>query len=634
MKKISTLIIISAFLFYQGRTFAQNTGINTNGATPDVSAMLDVDVSALAANNKKGLLIPRVALISAADATTIPTPATSLLVYCTGTGGLSPAGYYYNSGTSGSPAWVQLIPGGGNAGTEWLLAGNTLTGTLPSTPNEWIGTTNAADFLIKTATITQLRVRSTGTVFITNDVSIADNSVPNERLRVLDGTGNRTAVGIVNNVLTTGTALNISSTSTGPGGAITQTDKLINLARSGANSFASHTSYGIYSSVANTGATSTDIAGYFTSSGATNNYAIIVPSGGGSVGIGTSAPTDQLQITQNFQIPATTSTTGIINQGGNAAANRFIHTYGTGNLFIGLGAGNFTTTGSGFNVGIGTSALASLTTVPATDNTAVGYQASMSDLQGSANVAIGYQALRANDNGSQNTAVGAQALLNNIHPLVNQGAWNTATGTNTLNVNTIGTYNSSYGCYSDVGSNNLNNATAIGSNAICNASTKVRLGDATVTVVEGQVAYTFPSDGRFKFNVKEEVKGLEFIVKLRPVTYQFDTKKFDQFLMKNMPDSVQRRRIDEKDYIASTNIIHSGFIAQEVEKSTRECSFTFDGISAPKDENGNYGVAYSQFVVPLVKAVQELNSKNEEQQKIIEELQREINSLKDKTGGK
>ena len=83
---------------------AQNIGINPTGAAPDNSAGLDVNFT------NKGLLIPRVALTSALDNVTIPSPANSLLVYNTGTGGLTPAGYYYNAGTPGTPNWVQLLP--------------------------------------------------------------------------------------------------------------------------------------------------------------------------------------------------------------------------------------------------------------------------------------------------------------------------------------------------------------------------------------------------------------------------------------------------------------------------------------------------------------------------------------------
>ncbi|MBI3502158.1 MAG: hypothetical protein HY063_10210 [Bacteroidetes bacterium] len=49
------------------------------------------------------------------------------------------------------------------------------------------------------------------------------------------------------------------------------------------------TGYGIWSEV--TGASTTNIAGYFSATGGTNNYALIVPASSGIVGIGTVAPT-------------------------------------------------------------------------------------------------------------------------------------------------------------------------------------------------------------------------------------------------------------------------------------------------------------------------------------------------------
>lgn len=89
---------------------AQNVALNTSGNSPDVSAMLDI------VHSSKGLLIPRVALVSTTDAVTVPTPATSLLVYntnasLTGTNAAG-TGYYYNSGTSGSPVWIKLAEQG------------------------------------------------------------------------------------------------------------------------------------------------------------------------------------------------------------------------------------------------------------------------------------------------------------------------------------------------------------------------------------------------------------------------------------------------------------------------------------------------------------------------------------------
>ncbi len=125
MKKMNLVSILACLLIIVNTgSYSQNVGINTSGSAPDPSALLDIDATGL--TPKKGVLIPRVALASTSDGVTISNPATSLLVYNTGTG-LSSAGYYYNSGTSGSPVWVQLItPVSSNPlGSFFTFAGTT-----------------------------------------------------------------------------------------------------------------------------------------------------------------------------------------------------------------------------------------------------------------------------------------------------------------------------------------------------------------------------------------------------------------------------------------------------------------------------------------------------------------------------
>ena len=63
-------------------------------------------------------------------------------------------------------------------------------------------------------------------------------------------------------------------------------------------------------------------------------------------------------------------------------------------------------------------------------------------------------------------------------------------------------------------SGNLNNATAIGANAVVNASNKIRLGNTAVTVIEGQVAFTAVSDKTKKENF-QLVDGEEVLGKIR-----------------------------------------------------------------------------------------------------------------------
>ena len=169
MKNLTNLFIaaVLTFNFITLQTFncfAQNIGINSTGVNPDNSAMLDI------LSTTKGLLIPRVALASSTTTITIASPATSLLVYNDGTGGLSPAGYYYNAGNTTSPLWVQLL-NGGTPGTAWMLTGN--AGTTASTAaygatvnNNFIGTTDAKDFTFATNNLERMRITSAGNVGI------------------------------------------------------------------------------------------------------------------------------------------------------------------------------------------------------------------------------------------------------------------------------------------------------------------------------------------------------------------------------------------------------------------------------------------------------------------------------------
>ena len=80
--KRSRLFWIASLLMmlpFSGEGFAQSVGVFTK--TPDASAALDVDVSTLPANGKKGILLPRVQLTGKTDRTTIPNPAVGLVVY-------------------------------------------------------------------------------------------------------------------------------------------------------------------------------------------------------------------------------------------------------------------------------------------------------------------------------------------------------------------------------------------------------------------------------------------------------------------------------------------------------------------------------------------------------------------------
>lgn len=321
------------------------------------------------------------------------------------------------------------------------------------------------------------------------------------------------------------------------------------------------------------------------------------------------------------------NTTGFGNTAMGVSALR-LNTTGEANTATGAGALQNNTTGiqntatgggalfsntTGFNnTATGNAALYYNTT--GRENAAMGNHALHFNTIGNYNVAWGTDALLTNTSGNDNTATGTEALRNN-----STGSRNTSVGLSAGSVNTTGSNNSFIGSFANASSGDLTNATAIGSTAIVNQSNKVRIGNVSVTVIEGQVAYTFPSDGRFKTNITENIKGLDFIMKLRPVAYNFQTSKYDAYLKAGQPESISLTT--QPDYTESENLRHNGFIAQEVEQAAKDAGFEFDGLVIPKTSKDYYGLSYSQFVVPLVKAVQE-------QQQIIQQLKKEIEVLK------
>ncbi len=295
---------------------------------------------------------------------------------------------------------------------------------------------------------------------------------------------------------------------------------------------------------------------------------------------------------------------------------------GTGNAFLGSHAGF--NCKSNNNVAIGREALFTATTT--SQNIAIGYQALYSATAGN-NVAIGYAALTASTGGAYNTANGFSTLISNT-----SGFGNSAFGSSSLGTNTTGTYNTALGYGADVSANNLTNATAIGNSATVDASNKVRVGNINVSSIGGQVTWTSFSDGRIKQDIRENVPGLSFINLLRPVTYHFNLAK--EYELMGRKDTMQWQG---KNDIEKMNF--TGFVAQDVDAAAKKIDYDFSGV----DKSGKImGLRYAEFVVPLVKAVQELSKKNEElgmkneelkanatnQKKVNEELKKDIADLK------
>jgi hypothetical protein len=128
---------------------------------------------------------------------------------------------------------------------------------------------------------------------------------------------------------------------------------------------------------------------------------------------------------------------------------RFAHSFGTNNTFLGASAGNTVLTGTN-NTGVGASALLSSTT--GGFNSAFGVNALQFNTMGGSNAAFGINALQFNTTGNNNAAFGESALN------ANTASGNSAFGQQALFSNTTGSLNSAFGLHvlfsNTTGSNN------------------------------------------------------------------------------------------------------------------------------------------------------------------------------------
>jgi len=251
-----------------------------------------------------------------------------------------------------------------------------------------------------------------------------------------------------------------------------------------------------------------------------------------------------------------------------------------------------TTDAAEYNLAIGATALESITS--GDNNTAVGHDTLSDNTEGYWNTATGAWALGLNTTGFWNTATGAGALYYN-----NTGIYNTASGVNALLSNTTGTYNTAIGYAADVASEDLTNATAIGNGASVSESNKIRLGDSNVVVIEGQVAFSASSDRRLKKDITNTKYGLKTILELVPVDYQ----------------------------LKSNDLFQVGFIAQDLKPILPEA---ITGIEGDLAKGETLGVTYTTLIPVLTKAIQEQQALIDAQNKVIQQLQKDMLILKQK----
>jgi len=477
------------------------------------------------------------------------------------------AAFAYRAGGS----WL-FLKGGDNKANDWSTTGNAGTGA-----NSFIGTTDLQPLRFR------MNNQNAGIV----DSGSTNTSLGYRALDTLDIGYANTAVGFKSLIsnrsgfsnTATGTFA-LRSNTTGAANTATGSYALNGNTTGGAN-----TANGVYSLAVNT----------FGNRNTANGYEALESNNIGNLN------------TANGAFSMTSNTTGRSNSA-HGGFTLFKNISGNLNTAIGDSSLFSNSSGSG-NTASGAFSLLNHTS--GNSNTAYGANSLQAVISGNGNTAVGYNALGAmNFTSQRNTAVGFDAGAN-----ASNGSDNVFVG---YGAGTVG--------------GGLENVIAIGQGNLVPTSNTVRLGNTSTIRYQCFVDWTTISDGRFKNNIKEDVPGLAFINKLRPVTYNLSATTLDNFSHRNYTGNTdeQAKELKIKSLKEKEQITYTGFIAQDVEAAAKELGFDFSGVDKPKNDNDTYGLRYAQFVVPLVKAVQEQQQLIQKQQQEIDALTQEMKLLKEK----
>ena len=266
----------------------------------------------------------------------------------------------------------------------------------------------------------------------------------------------------------------------------------------------------------------------------------------------------------------------------------------------GLGSSCLTAiSGGNYNNGQGTKCLQNNSS--GSYNTAMGHMAMRFNTTGAANVADGYSAGGSVTTGSNNVFVGY--LAGNYDTPLTTGDQNTLIGSYCFPSSASTTYEIVLGnAVKGVGGGYFTFGRDSGASRVYNQFT-------------ANASWTRSSDERIKKDIQDNTDcGLDFINDLRPVTYKFKApSELDSSMSEYDADKTEATHQDKM----------YGFIAQEVKTAMDNNNITdFAGWHQINDGQDNMqGISYEMFVMPLVKAVQELTAK-------VTALESEVTALK------
>ena len=313
---------------------------------------------------------------------------------------------------------------------------------------------------------------------------------------------------------------------------------------------------------------------------------------------------------------------------------------------------NYTTATNGYNVAVGYSAGANVTT--GIRNNFLGGLAGFSTTTGSKNVAIGLSALEGNTVGSRSIAIGNNALgvqnpstatdMYNVAvgdhagndittgientmlggtagDALTSGSYNTLVGREAGTYNTdlqTGSANVLIGAFTDTTATNSLYAVGLGYGIDAEAGfTTVGQGANDIRAAHGTATWNTVSDERYKKDIEDSTAGLSFINALRPRTFKYKTlgelpETFRAYVSEDDKGDPERLMGKKSTDVYKNSKTNHGFIAQEVKSAIEADDSLKDGFMMWNErDDGSQEVAEAALIPVLVKAIQELSAEIE-----------------------
>ena len=177
----------------------------------------------------------------------------------------------------------------------------------------------------------------------------------------------------------------------------------------------------------------------------------------------------------------------------------------------------------------------------------------------------------------------------------------------------------------------ITNQIVIGYGATGTGNNEIALGNTSISAIKAQVnSITAYSDRRIKREINDSKLGLDFIMKLRPVTYKMKNPADypDEILEDRFKMDVTSGPNNEATHLrpADDETIYDGLIAQEVKEAIDEAGVNWSGWSE-NESDGKQGVQYGALTIPLIKAVQEQQETINSLKKVNQELSERLEAI-------